>query len=186
MEKEASMALEQQQVNVQELQRLNDAITVTMEAIRRVAPQLALLQQQQLQQLYGLQQQPPFGMQMGIPFGLGGVQDPITAQLLQHQALRNLYQQGLGIGGIGGIGQSMVPFGNPWQQQQYGASFQQPFVNPWQQQYGNPFQQQFGNPFQQQYGNPFQQQYGNPFQQQYGNPWQTAQVSPFANLQRPF
>ncbi len=35
------MTLEQQPVNVQELQRLNDAITMTMDAIRRVAPQVA-------------------------------------------------------------------------------------------------------------------------------------------------
>lgn len=39
------MALETQ-VNVQELQRLNDAIVVTMDSIRRLIPQLAHLQQQ--------------------------------------------------------------------------------------------------------------------------------------------
>jgi hypothetical protein len=48
-------------VNVQELQRLGDAINMTMEAIRRVAPQIAFLQQQAT----------PFGAQQGFGAGAG-------------------------------------------------------------------------------------------------------------------
>jgi hypothetical protein len=86
---------QQQQVNVPELQRLNEAILLTMDAIRRVAPHLA--------------QQVPFPM-----MGIGGPQiDPITAAYLQHQvqqqALRAMYG--------GGYGQI---FGQPWGQSQWG------------------------------------------------------------------
>jgi hypothetical protein len=132
-----------EQVNVQELQRLNDAITITMDAIRRVAPQLAWIGLQQSwqpahplaqlaysQQPFGVQHpfgigQSPFGIgqQLGLgqspfgigqqlgfgqsPFGIGhyGVQpfgvgqqlgaqvDPITAQYIQDQVLRNVLGQ---------------------------------------------------------------------------------------------
>ena len=38
------MSLDQQQVNVQELQRLNEAIALCMDTLRRVAPQLGQVQ----------------------------------------------------------------------------------------------------------------------------------------------
>jgi hypothetical protein len=164
------MALEQQQVNVQELQRLNDAITMTMDALRRVVPQLALLQQQQLQQLspFGFGQM-PF---LGAPMGMGLGQDPLSAAYYyaQQQALRNLYPQQLG------FGQGISQFGVP----QYGASqFGIPQLGIGQ--LGVP---QLGHPFQQQLGHPFQQ-IGTPWQQM-GVPWQQPQISPYVNMQRPF
>jgi hypothetical protein len=71
-QKEPNMTLDQQQVNVTELQRLNEAILLTMDAIRRVAPHLTQAQQ--------------------IP--LPGLQiDPITAAYHQQQALRVMAMQ---------------------------------------------------------------------------------------------
>ena len=93
-EKEPSMNIEAQQVNVEELQRLNDAITVTLEAIRRVAPQVGAWPVMQ----------PPFGMspftpytpmQPYSPFGMYPVTqpytpfqqiDPVTAAYMQGHA----------------------------------------------------------------------------------------------------
>ena len=136
------MALEQQQVNVQEIQRLNDAITITLDAIRRVAPQLAMLQQQQmLQQLSGFgggmgQQQSPFGGigqqfggGMGQQFGGGMGQQQVPYHLLQQ-----LFSQQVPFG-MGGVGQYGAGGGMPWQQQ-YGMQ------QPWhQQQQFSPFGQ---------------------------------------------
>jgi hypothetical protein len=175
------MALEQQQVNVQELQRLNDAITMTMDALRRVVPQLAMLQQQQ----WFAQQQMPFGIGQ-----LGMQQDPMLAAYLYHHALRS--QQGIGgygpqLGGfgpqLGGFGPQLGAYGPQLgaygpqlgaygpQLGAYGpqlGGYGQ--ISPWQQQ-----QPQFGIPWQQQ-------------QPQFGIPWQQPQISPFVNLtqQRPF
>jgi hypothetical protein len=129
------MTLDPQQVNVQELQRLNDAIATTLDAIRRVAPQLAMLQQHQL--FGGIGQ---FGV--GVPFGGIG----------QH----------LGIPGIG-VGMPWhQQMSTPWTQQ-YGSPwatpFQtQPYSTPWTQQ---PWTQQYGSPWTQQY--PFQSTQASPF-----------------------
>jgi len=142
-------------VNVQELQRLGDAINMTMEAIRRVAPQIAFLQQQAspfgTQVGYGVgaglgvnpwaQPQPAwvpqFGQQLypphpvGQPFGPGfgaPVIVPIPAAYIQGhiQAIRSLVtQQATGVGG-GGFGQPT------WPAQQFGFAGPQqpaPFVN---------------------------------------------------------
>src|SRR5581483_7016281 len=115
--------MEQQQVNVQELQRLNDAITMTMEAIRRVVPQLG--------------------------FGNPWQADPLTQAYVQGHAhaLRHILSQ---VGG--GVGLPGVPqqFGAPWQQpQQYGVPQQFGAQQYGAQQYGVPWQhQQFGaSPF---------------------------------------
>jgi len=145
------MALEQ--VNVQELQRLGDAINMTMEAIRRVAPQIALLQQQT--NPYGTQQglgtagvfgaqpwgtpqfgfQPQYGQQLypqqpqqfGVPFfggGHGGQIDPISAAYL-HGHIQGVRSvlSQIGVGG-GGPQQGFGP-------QQFVSPFlgQQP--TPW-------------------------------------------------------
>jgi hypothetical protein len=72
------MALESQQVNVQELQRLNEAIVVAMDAIRRVVPQLHQLQQ------YTMFAQPP---QIGL-WGQPQPLDPITAAYFHSHLLR--------------------------------------------------------------------------------------------------
>ncbi len=180
------MALEQQQVNVQEIQRLNDAITITLDAIRRVAPQLAMLQQQQL-----MQQMSPFGIGMGqVPYGVGQQQlgqFPILQHLLnqmqygggvgQFPILQQLLSQ-FGGGGGGGIGQhpllqqlmSQMPYG--------GGGIGQHLFGM-----GGGFGQQFGGGYGQQFGGvPWQQQ----MQQPWGVPWQQ-QGSPFGNIgQRPF
>jgi hypothetical protein len=78
---ESPMTMEQ--VNLQELQRLNDAITVTYEAIRRVAPQLQAVQQMAQMQVpwqqpygFGMQQQPQHQQQHLLL--------PILQQLVQH------------------------------------------------------------------------------------------------------
>jgi hypothetical protein len=104
------MAMEQ--VSLQELQRLNDAINFTFEAIRRVAPQLAVLQQmaQGQNQLGGFgmgfgQQLPWHQMQYGSPFG-----QQLPWQQMQYGSA---------------FGQQL-----PWHQQ-YGAGFG---VSPWSQQ----------------------------------------------------
>jgi hypothetical protein len=118
------MALEQ--VNVQELQRLGDAINMTMEAIRRVAPQLALLQQQGNPYvnplglgfgapLWGQPQttwqpqfgQPQFGQQLYPQAQPVPQIDPITAAYLQGhiQGVRSAVTHiGLGVGASPGLG----------------------------------------------------------------------------------
>src|SRR5262249_37389187 len=109
-----------------------DAINMTMEAIRRVAPQLALLQQQA--SVYGTQQgfgtgigfgappwvqqaqvpwQPQYGQQLypqpqsiGLPFfggGQGGQIDPITAAYLHGHI--QVVRSVLAQSGLGGYGQ---------------------------------------------------------------------------------
>src|SRR5215813_1466725 len=88
------MALEQ--VNVQELQRLGDAINMTMEAIRRVAPQIAVLQQQTN----------PYGAQQGFGTGIGfGAQPWVQPQLpWQQQYGQQLYPQPQPLFGIPFLG----------------------------------------------------------------------------------
>jgi hypothetical protein len=177
------MALEQQQVNVQEIQRLNDAITITLDAIRRVAPQLAMLQHQQL-----MQQMSPFG-------GVGGQLPYVLQQLLGQQSpfggmgqygfgsqmpFSGIGQQGFGgigqqgFGGIGqqlgGIGQHVLPY------------LLQHLVTQQQQQvpYGlHHLLSQLGQQGVGGMGMPWQQQFGMPLPQQ---------MSPFGNVggQRPF
>jgi hypothetical protein len=122
---------QQQQMNVSELQRLNEAILLTMDAIRRVAPHLS--------------QQIPLPM---VGLGVPAI-DPITAAYLQQQAqvhqLRTLYGQN--------------PWGvTPWGQPLVQTLGQHPLAHLMQQQ---PFGQQlFGQPFgQQPFGQqPFGQQ----------------------------
>jgi hypothetical protein len=118
------MAIEQQQVNVQDLQRLNDAITITMDCIRRVVPQLAMLSQTQLPfagvpqwqvspigpSVFGnpYQQTPFYAHSYGPTQGLPGI-DPITAAYVQGH-VHGLKQVlgpvgGIGQQGFGGIGQ---------------------------------------------------------------------------------
>jgi hypothetical protein len=133
-------------VNLQELQRLNEAITVTFDAIRRVAPQLQALQQMaQLQVPW----QQPFGIGMQQPYAVG-MQHPLLQHLVQHLVQQlsqqnpwTQYQQPI----HWGMGQQYQPFG----QSPFGIS-QQPFS--FGQQYGQvPFgigQQPFG--IGQQYG----------------------------------
>jgi hypothetical protein len=150
---ERTMAIEQQ-VNIQDLQRLNDAIVVTMDCIRRLAPQLAQLTHQvQISQLglggagafggigvqtpwtqaqFGLGMHPyatPFAYGYGaLPFGQPTI-DPVTANVLaQAQALRQIYgapvTPGLGGYGLGGLG----AVGG-----QVGLGGQVPFAGMWQQ-----------------------------------------------------
>ena len=127
-------------VNLQELQRLNEAITVTFDAIRRVAPQLQALQQMaQLQVPW----QQPFGAGMQQPYGVG-IQHPLLQHLVQQLSQQNpwttQYPQPLhwGVGqsfgqqpfGIGqqpfGIGQQPFSFGQQYGQVPFGIG-QQPF-----------------------------------------------------------
>jgi len=98
-------------VNLQELQRLNEAITVTFDAIRRVAPQLQALQQiTQMQvpwqQPFGVGMQSPFGMQQ--PYGVG----------MQHPLLQHLVQQ---------LSQPQ----HPWTQYQQPFHFNQSYGQPY-------------------------------------------------------
>jgi hypothetical protein len=97
------MTIDQSQVNVSELQRLNEAILLTMDAIRRVVPQIQVAAQTQ---------NPTLGV--GVP-----TIDPLTAQLIQAQLVRQLYGTGVG---------------SPWMGQ----------VHPMQQLYGMPYGQHFG------------------------------------------
>lgn len=142
------MTIEQQQVNVTELQRLNEAILLTMDAIRRVVPQLAQAQSQSpgmgtqgidpltaaylhgqtqtLRAIFG-QTQSPMGMQYGqpgmLPFGMQGYGQHPLAQLGQVLFGQHPFAQ--------------HPFAqHPFAQQQVGQ--QQPWS--WQQQVGqSPF-----------------------------------------------
>lgn len=99
---EENMPIETQ-VNVQDLQRLNDAIMVTMDCLRRVVPQitqLLQLQQPQLPGFAGVHGQPWYATQtmpMSVAFQPGfqpGLQaiDPFAAAYVQQhaQALRQL------------------------------------------------------------------------------------------------
>jgi hypothetical protein len=102
------MAMEQ--VNLQELQRLNDAITLTFEAIRRVAPQL-----QALQQVW-----PQMIGQQGIP-GVYGQQIP------------GIYGQPV-MGGYGYYPQHLSQLG--WGTQHPFAQLAQQGLSPWTVGYG--------------------------------------------------
>jgi hypothetical protein len=107
-----------QQVNLQELQRLNDAITMTFEAIRRVAPQLQLLQQQAL---WAAQPQQQLGFNFGVP--------PWA-------------QQGAQLGAqFGGQPYGMPQHQMPFYGQPFGQSVGQPFGQPFGQSVGQPFGQ---------------------------------------------
>ena len=75
-----------QQLNPQELQRLNEAIFVTADAIRRVAPHLG----GQLGSLFG--QQPQFGGQQ--PFGAAGMGQPQIAHQIAEAVRMALEQSG--------------------------------------------------------------------------------------------
>jgi len=128
-------------VNVQELQRLGDAINMTMEAIRRVAPQIALLQQQanpyggfgpgvgvgvnpwmQAQPSwapqYGQQLYPPqpYGAQPFVPGFSTPAIDPVTSAYIQGhiQAIRSLvtHQPGAPFGQATWPNQQGTPFVN--------------------------------------------------------------------------
>jgi hypothetical protein len=136
---------QQQQVNVPELQRLNEAILLTMDAIRRVAPHLAQVQ---------------------FPFmGIGAPIDPITAsylqQLAQQHALRAIYAQQ--------IGQWQTPWAQPFGQQQWGQQWPSFGQHPLQQlMQQHPYQQHLLGqiPFGQQlFG---QQPFAQPFAQPFG------------------
>lgn len=88
-------------VNVTELQRLNDAITLTLDAIRRVAPQLSMMSAQHpfgggvgvgiggygngYGYGYGFTQPSPTGWS-GQPWGATTGLDPITAAYMQGHA----------------------------------------------------------------------------------------------------
>lgn len=129
------MTLEQQQVNVQELQRLHEAIAVTMDAIRRVAPHL--LQQGQTYSPYAQ------------AFGREGQPGP-----WQHLGQQLPWQQP--------TAQPQMPWQQPIAQwQQPIAQWQQPIAQ-WQQPYGyQPFgigQQGLGG-----YGQPGFGAYGQSF-----------------------
>jgi len=187
---------QQQQVNVPELQRLNEAILLTMDAIRRVAPHLAqvqlpliglggptidpvtaaILQQQAQQQalraIYAQQQwgQPTWGQQT---WG-----QPVWQQAYGQNPLQHLFGQQLG--------QQMLPqhlFAQPFVQQGFGGQF------PVGQQYPQMFGQagigqqpyaQFGGqiPWQSPFGVPFGGQF--PVAQQYASPVN------YGSTQRPF
>jgi len=89
-----------EQVNVQELQRLNDAITITMDAMRRVAPQLAYLGLQYTQPWtpspFAVAQQPfGFGIQAQSPFGNIGLQSVLGQHVLGQNPLAQLALQSL-------------------------------------------------------------------------------------------
>ena len=135
-------------VNLQELQRLNEAITVTFDAIRRVAPQLQALQHMaQLQvpwQPFGLGTQPPFGVQ--TPYGM---QHPLFQHLVPQMHPWMQYQQPFHFTQSYGqqYGQQPFSFGQqPFSFGQQPFSFgQQPFSFGQQ-----PFS--FQQPFGQQYG----------------------------------
>jgi hypothetical protein len=162
---------QQQQVNVTELQRLNEAILLTMDAIRRVAPHLAQIQlpfvggqtidpltaawvqAQTMRSIYPQQQlwgQSPWGQ----PIWQQYAQHPMLHHLMQQQLLgQHLYGQ-LGIGGQFPVGQQ---FGQPFAQQFGQGIGQQPYAQfggqvPWQSPFGIGFGGQF--PVGQQYGSP--------------------------------
>lgn len=106
------MAIEQQ-VNVQELQRLNDAIVTTLESIRRVLPQLAQLQQAATMPHIGTQ----------LPFaGLSGMGLPYTSLYGQipNLAANPLLGAQAGVTGLGGMWGGLpyggLPYGGVGQQ----------------------------------------------------------------------
>ena len=115
------MAMEQ--VNISELQRLNEAIAVTMDCLRRVVPQLTQIAQvtQPIGNPLGgitpygfpygqmLYQQLPYGQVPSYSGAFGGVPtpfvDPWTAHLQQQVQMRALY------------GNVPSYIGTPWTQQ---------------------------------------------------------------------
>lgn len=134
-----------EQVNVQELQRLNEAITLTIDAIRRTAPQLTQLQQQVM--LSGVPMHPLFGAatHQGVP-GIGFGVDPLTAAYLHAQSMMRGVSPfsptpGFGMPGMSPISQfSPIPQLSPFG---FGSSFPstfggvpQPWQQPWSQPYG--------------------------------------------------
>jgi hypothetical protein len=106
---------QEQQVTTQELCRLNDCITLTMDAIRRVVPQLQALPfgqslspyPSQLPSAYG-----PAGYGIGFSHGqpsfgqMPPMVDPITASYMNSQplGLRGVFGQHMGLG---------IPWQNP-------------------------------------------------------------------------
>ena len=82
-------------INVQEYQRLNESITLCMDACRRLIPQLAQVQQTVAQLTL------PFGATQGFQAQVGQTPwanvDPITAAIIQQQlqTQRNLYGAGM-------------------------------------------------------------------------------------------
>ena len=124
-----------EQVNVQELQRLNEAITLTIDAIRRTAPQLSQLQQQVL--LGGITPN-VFGYgaaaQPGVPgFGIGV--DPLTAYLHAQQAMMRGFSP---LGPVGGFGvQGMSPLA-PFSPFGYGALHPGAAIAGWPTTFGSP------------------------------------------------
>ena len=105
------MTLEQQQVTITELQRLNEAINTTMHCLSRIVPQLAMLQ---WQQQTPVPQPFAFGQQIGFPNQPWA--DPVTQAYVQGQtqALRSMLTQQ----GVPGFGFTQQPYGIP--QQPYG------------------------------------------------------------------
>jgi hypothetical protein len=104
-----------EQVNLQELQRLNDAINLTFDAIRRVAPQLQALQHYWLQQQIGMSQPYSYGQPYGQafqPFGIPQMQHPFAQQF-------GWQQPGWGLP-FGGPQSFIPPIGvNPFVQRPY-------------------------------------------------------------------
>ena len=146
---------QEQQVTTQELSRLNDCIALTMDAIRRVVPQLQALP-------FGQSFSPYLG-QMPSVYGLSGygvgispshpsfnpmsmMVDPVTASYVNSQSLglRSLLGQNVGLGGPwqSPVGvHNPVPFG--------GIGFPSPVSSigyglgsppNWQSHYGSPWQ----------------------------------------------
>jgi hypothetical protein len=125
---ESHMTMEN--VNLQELQRLNEAISVTFDAIRRVAPQLQAIQQ--MAQMQVPWQQQPYGVGMP-PQHLVPLLQHLVQQFGQQQNPWTQYQQPFHFG--------QQPWGQPFgmgqpqypqQYQPFGFgqtpfSFQQPF-----------------------------------------------------------
>ena len=100
---------QEQQVTTQELCRLNDCITLTMDAIRRVVPQLQALPFGQSLSPYLGHLSPAYGMPgYGMGFSpshsaygpMSSVIDPITASYVNSQSLglRSLLGQNVGLG----------------------------------------------------------------------------------------
>ena len=126
------MTLEQSQVNVQELQRLHEAIAITMDAIRRIAPYLQAQGYSPSSQAFGQvgQGYSPFSQtfgQMGQPLPWQQLGQPSPWQPIGQQTP---WQP---------IGQQ-----TPWHLLQQQSPWQQPQV-PWQPQVGA-WQQPYGIP----------------------------------------
>jgi hypothetical protein len=104
------MTLEQQQVTIQELSRLNEAINTTMHCLSRIVPQLAMLQWQQQQPL-PFQSAQPFGFGPQIGFPTQPWVDPVSQAFVQGhaQALRSILTQP----GVPGYSFTQQPYGIP-------------------------------------------------------------------------